>query len=503
MNKTARTPWMLAVAVISLSTAALTWTACTRSAEHSSHSAAAHATQYHCPMHPTYVSDKPGECPICGMKLVPIEAPAAVASTTATVKAAAPGERRISFYRSPMDPSIHSDRPAKDSMGMDFVPVYEDETAGAASSVPGRAAVLLPPERRQVLGIRSEPARRERIDRVIRTVGRIAPDERRLSHVHTKVEGYVEHLYVDFEGKLVRKGEPLLSIYSPDLVATQQEFLLALRAKRQLAGSQIASVAKGGADLLEAARERLLLWDIRPQDIAELERSGKVPRTLDLYAETSGYVTQKSLVQGMRVMPSDTLFDITDLSHLWVLADVYEADLPSIRVGMTAEATVPSLPDKTWRGPVTYIAPTVEEKTRTVKVRIELDNQAGTLKPEMFADVLLHVDLGSGIVIPDSAVIDAGDRKLVFVDREDGRLEPREVQVGAKLPTGFQVLRGVAEGDRVVTSANFLLDSESSLKAALSSMAQPSASPSSGSTRPLGAPQSPASTPAPPAGHRH
>ena len=188
-------------------------------------------------------------------------------------------------------------------------------------------------------------------------------------------------------------------------------------------------------------------------------------------------------------MPSDTLFDIADLSRLWVLADVYESDLPAIRLGMTAEITVPYLPGKAWRGPVTYIAPTVEEKTRTVKVRVEVDNRAAALKPDMFADVLLHVDLGAGIIVPDSAVIDAGDRKLVFLDREGGRLEPREIQIGAKLPTGFQVLSGLAPGERVVSSANFLLDSESSLKAALSSMAQ--------------SPTPPPASPAPSAGHQH
>jgi Cu(I)/Ag(I) efflux system membrane fusion protein len=275
----------------------------------------------------------------------------------------------------------------------------------------------------------------------------------------------------------VKKGEPLLSIYSPDLVATQQEYLLALRARRELAASDIRSVAQGGADLLEAARERFRLWDIRAEDIVELERTGRVRRTLDLYAESGGYVMQKNVVHGMRVMPSDTLFDIADLSHLWVLADVYESDLPAIRLGMAAEVTVPYLPDRTWRGPVTYVAPTVEEKTRTVKVRIEVDNQEDALKPDMFADVFLHVDLGVGLTVPDSAVINAGDRTLVFLDLPDGRLEPREVRLGAKLPSGFQVLHGLAPGDRVVTAANFLLDSESSLKAALSSMAPPSPAP--------------------------
>ncbi len=485
-TKTART--LLAVTVL-LSPIVLV--ACGRGAQRDAteHATTAPATRYHCPMHPNYVSGQPGNCPICGMRLVPLENPTVAPGAASATPSATPAKRTIAYYRSPMDPSIRSKVPAKDSMGMDYVPVYEDELLSPAATVGGRAPLVLSPERRALLGVRSEPVRQERLARVIRTVGRLAVDERRLAHVHTKVDGYVEHLYVDFTGKYVKQGTPLLSLYSPDLVATQEEYLLALRAQQQLAKSDIESVARGGLDLLQAARDRLLLWDVRPQDIAELERTGKVRRTLDLYAEASGFVTQKNVVHGMRVTPADTLFDIADLSHLWVLADVYVSDLPAIRMGMTAEVAIPYLPGRTWRGPVTYIAPTVEEKTRTVKVRVEIDNPADALKPDMFADVLLSVDLGPGIVVPDGAVIDAGDRKLVFLDHENGRLEPRDVQLGAKLPNGFQVLSGLAGGDRVVTSANFLLDSESSLKAALSAMAPSPASPGGESQ--------------PPAGHQH
>lgn len=415
------------------------------------------ATRYVCPMHPHYVSDKPGACPICEMKLVAAEA------------SPRPGERRIAYYRSPMDPAVRSEVPAKDSMGMDFVPVYEDEPGGSAVS--GRAAVTLSTERRQVLGIRSEPVRAARLLREIRTVGRVDLDERRLHHVHTKFDGYVEHLYVDFTGKYVKRGDHLLSIYSPELVATQQEYLLAYKAQQRLRDSGLPALAKGGADLLAAARQRLLFWDIRPEDIRELETSGVVGRTLDLFAEMSGYVVAKMALHGMRVTPADTLFDIADLSALWVLADVYESDLPSVRLGMQAELTLPYLPGRRWRGPVTYVNPTVEEKTRTVKLRIEVPNQDEKLKPGMFADVVLKVDLGEGLLLPESALIDSGDRKLVFVDRGEGRYEPREVTLGAKLPEGYRVLAGLEAGDRVVTAANFLLDSESSLKAALSAMA--------------------------------
>jgi Cu(I)/Ag(I) efflux system membrane fusion protein len=236
-------------------------------------------------------------------------------------------------------------------------------------------------------------------------------------------------------------------------------------------------VARGGIDLLDAARRRLLLWDIRPADIERLEATGEARRTLDLYSPVSGYVTQKMAVHGMRVAPVDTLFDIADLSHLWVFADVYEADLAAVPVGTPAELTLSYLPGRTWRGSVTYVAPVVDEKTRTVKVRVEVDNADGQLKPEMFADVVFKVGLGTGLVVPESAVLKTGERTLVFVDLDDGRLEPREVRVGSKVADGVQVLSGVSRGERVVTAANFLIDSESSLKAALTAIspAPPSA----------------------------
>jgi membrane fusion protein, copper/silver efflux system len=384
----------------------------------------ARAVQYRCPMHPSYVSDKPGNCPICGMKLVAFE------------------------------PSPGAAPPASTS-----------------APTADRSTLLLSPERRQMLGVRSEPVRRVALERTIRTVGRIAVDETRLHHVHTKYEAYVEQLHVDFTGKFVRKGQPLLSLYSPELMATQQEYLLAYRAQKQLGASQLPEVARGGVDLLEATRQRLLLWDIRPSDIAALERTGEVQRTLSLYSPVSGYVVQKTAYHGMRVTSADALFDIADLSHLWVLADVYESDLAAVRLGMPAEVTVTYLPGRTWRGRVTNVAPMVEEKTRTIKVRVEVDNADQELKPEMFADVVLRASMGTGLVVPESAVVRAGERQLVFLDLPGGAVEPRAVQLGAKVAAGVEVLGGLAEGERIVSSANFLLDSESSLKATVDALA--------------------------------
>ena len=421
-------------AALALAGSAGVWSACRRSVEQARPSREAATARYYCPMHPTYVSDSPGACPICNMKLVRFESPA-------------PGA----------------------ALG--------PEPAGP--HVAGRAVVTLSDERRRVLGVRSEPVRSASLARTIRTVGRVTPDERRLHHIHTKYEAYIEHLHVDYTGMFVNKGQPLASLFSPELVATQQEYLLASRAQKQLASSALPAVAQGGVDLLEAARRRLLLWDIREEDIARLEKTGEVRRTLDLYSPVSGYVTQKMALHGMRVTPVDTLFDIADLSRLWVLADVYESDLAAVRLGMPAELTLSYLPGRTWRGDVTYIAPTVEEKTRTIKVRIEVDNADGQLKPDMFADVILQSALGTGLVVPESALLKTGERTLVFADLGEGRLEPREVQVGPKVPGGVQVVSGVREGERVVTTANFLLDSESSLKAALSAL-----SPSTASTPP-------------------
>lgn len=453
---------LVVLAVVGLAGAGFVVACHRRAASAAAGAEGAQQQRYQCPMHPHYVSERPGDCPICGMRLVPMDT---------TPRPQATHERKVLYYRNPMEPSVRSDTPAKDSMGMDYVPVYDDE-ASAPQTVPGRAPIDLSPERRTALSIRTAPAAREDVVRVIRTVGKMAVDERRIHHVHTRFEGYVERLYVNYTGREVRQGETLLSVYSPELVATQQEYLLAYKARQELGASGIDSAAKGGVDLLAAARQRLLNWGIQPRQIRQLEESGTTSRNIDLHSEVTGYVVQKMVSEGQRVMPTDTLFDVADLSRVWVIADLYESDLPLVRLGTPVNVTVPYLPGRTWTGPVSWISPTVDDKTRTVKLRVEVGNADGQLKPDMYADVQLRADLGPGVVVPETAIVRTGERKLVFVEQADGKLAPREVQTGAKAERGTQILSGLAAGERVVTTANFLLDSESSLKAAVAAMTE-------------------------------
>lgn len=429
------------------------------------HEGPAHPDEYFCPMHPQIVRDKPGECPVCGMKLEKRQQDT-ISSPTAP-RAQVSGDRRILYYRHPMNPSVRSDRPAKDEMGMDYVPVYDDEEPPSGSTVPGRATVSVPADRAQLLGIHSEPVTDGSVGGALRTVGRVAIDERRREVVHAKYEGYVERLDVDFTGQPVKRGQSLLGIYSPELVAAQKEYLVARRAQARLGDSAVPGVAEGGRELATASRERLRYFDISPAEVTALEETGEIRRTITLRSPASGVVVEKLAVDGMKVAPADRLYEIADLSRVWVLADVYEKDLGTVRVGSPARIALPQQPGGEWRGTVAFVSPTVKPETRTVEVRLEVDSPAGVLKPDMFADVHFETPATSALTVPESAVIHTGERTLVFVDKGQGSYEPREVAVGERVAGRYQVLKGVTVGERVVVGANFLLDSESSLRAAI------------------------------------
>jgi Cu(I)/Ag(I) efflux system membrane fusion protein len=424
-------------------------------------SASAGATTYICPMHPEVVKDGKGSCPICGMDLVPKEeAPAAPAAAHET-------------WICPMHPEIVKDR--KESCpicGMDLVKKEEGasgEGAGEAG-VPGFATVTIDARKRQLLSLKTAKVERGTFGTGIRTVGRVAYDERRVHHVHTRFEAYVEHVAADFTGKYVRKGEVLAHVYSPELFATQQELLLALRAVRALGPSADASAREGAERLLDATRQRLRLWDVAQRDIAALEARGEPLRSFPIYAPTSGYVTARTAFHGMKVMPADTLFDIVDLSSVWVLADVYESELPRVKVGQTGRMTLAYRPGRSWTGKVTYVYPSLDEKTRTAKVRLEFANPREELKPEMFADVVLESAPRTALKVPDDAVLDSGTRKVVFVAKGEGVLEPREVKIGEQGGGAWEILSGLAEGEEIALGASFLVDSESRLASALAGM---------------------------------
>jgi len=405
---------------------------------------------------------------------------------SSTPAAGSESGRKVLYWIDPMHPAYKSDKPGiAPDCGMDLVPVYADEgTPAAASSVEGYSALTLPPDRQRAIGVAVGTVERRELVKTIRAAGRVAFDERRLHRVHAKFEGWVESLPVDYTGRPVRKGEPLLSIYSPELLATQQEYLLAARAKRELSSSGNAAVARGGADLYESARQRLLLWDIPPAEIARLERTGQPRKALTLVSPVTGVVTAKNVVRGARVMPAESLFEIADLSRLWVLADIYEAEAAFVRVGQTGRMTLSYLPGREWTGKVTFIAPVVQPETRTVSVRLEFANPDGVLKPDMFAEVALERSLGSVVAVPEAAVLSTGTRSIVFVVKEDGAFEPREVQVGTKTDGYWEIASGLEPGVKVVTQANFLIDSESRLKSALAGLSPPPGGHEHGSASP-------------------
>jgi len=331
---------------------------------------------------------------------------------------------------------------------------------GKAMEVPP-GAVQISPERQQLIGVKFGKVEKKPLEKVIRTVGRVDYDEKRLVTVSPKIGGWIEDLYVDFTGKYVKKGERLLAIYSPELVSAQEEYLIALRTAKAL----------GSRDsLVESARRRLKLWDISDGQIKALEERGQVSKTLNLHSPFNGFVLERMAFQGMNVMPGMALYKLADLSVVWLYADIYEYELPLIRLGQEATIELSYYPGETLRGKVIYIYPYMDAGTRTAKVRFEFPNPHGKLKPDMYANVQIKIPLGPKLAVPEGAIIDTGERQVAILDRGSGYFEPREVKLGTKVDHYYVVLKGLSAGDRVVTSANFLIDSESKFKEAVGGM---------------------------------
>ena len=371
--------------------------------------------------------------------------------------------KKLLYYRNPMGLPDTSPVPKKDPMGMDYLPVYEgeDETG---------SGLKISAEKIQKLGVKSEPAKLQILDKTVRASGRVEIDESRTFMVTAKFEGYIERLYVNTSGQPVGRGQPLFEVYSPELVSAQREYALAAQGVGKL--GEAGGEAQGAMrQLAESSLQRLKNWDISDEQVKALARSGEARRTLTFRSPVAGVVTEKKAVQGMRFMPGETLFQIADTAAVWVLADVFEQDIAAVNVGQKAKIRINAYPGEVFEGRIAYVYPTLKAETRTVPVRIELANPKGKLKPAMFADV----DIPAGgaqpvLTVPASAVIDSGSRQTVVVQLGEGRFEPRQVKLGQRGGEFVQVLDGVREGEMVVSSANFLIDAESNLKAALEGM---------------------------------
>lgn len=410
---------------------------------------------YTCGMHPWIVEKAPGNCPICAMKLTPKR------DTAGAGSAGGDGERKIVYWRAPMNPTEVYDKPGTSAMGMELVPVYEDEIIGGV-------VVRIDPVTRQNMGIRTKKVEKDDLVHTIRTYGHVTYDETRTVQVSLKTAGWIEKLHVDFTGIPVKKGQPLFEIYSPDLLAAQEEYLVAYRNAQRMSD-------KGRRNLLESAARRLAWFDISEEEITAIGKTGKPRKTLTINSPASGIVIAKNVEEGSYVKSGTLMFKISDLSRVWVETHIYEYELPWVEVGQEAEMTFPYLPGKTFTGKVTFIYPYLQAKTRDVVVRLEFENPGLSLKPDMYSDVRIRSrERGKGIVVPSEAVIRSGERNVVFVTREAGVFIPREVSLGLKLDGDrFQVLAGLAEGETVVTSGQFLLDSESKLQEAVQKMIRP------------------------------
>ncbi len=422
-----------------------------------------------CGMHPQVIQDHPGDCPICGMKLVPLAAgavsPPADSAKTGT------SERHILFYRNPMDPTVTSPVPMKDSMGMDYAPVYEDSAGGAGSDDSNGSdgpVVTISPAILQNMNMVTAPVERRDLSREIRTVGYLDFDQEKMVSVTTKFAGFVEKVYVNYVGEPVGRGQPLFEIYAPELVQTQEELISSLAFVRRLADAP-EDARQRAQGLVEAARNRLSYWDISADQIRKLVETGQVQRTLTITAPASGLVMERIPgLEGMAVKPGMELFHLADLSTLWLSVEIFEEQLPWLQKDAEASIALSYFPGEVFSGRVRFIAPQVAEKSRTLGLRIEVPNPGGRLRAGMYATVRFQPVLAkNAIVVPAFAVMRTGLRNIVIVSLGNGRFAPREVQLGAAGDREIVVLSGLEPGEEVVTSGQFLIDSESNLREAV------------------------------------
>ncbi len=396
---------------------------------------------YYCPMHPQVKSDEPGRCPICTMDLVPF------------VHAEEKTEPKIIFYRHPMNPEITADTPQKDSMGMDFIPVYEDALTDSST-------VTISPEVINNLGVRTSKVERQTLSRRIDTVGYVSPNESLIGHVHLRTEGWIENLTVNTVGDRVKKGQLLFTLYSPTLVNAQEEYIKALERKNER--------------LIDASKQKLKSLGISPSQINALTKTHEVQRTISIFSHHDGVVTALMVREGMYVEPSTETISIVDLSNVWLQAEIFEQQASWIAVDQKAVATIISSTDRTWSGTVDYIYPVLDPITRTLKVRLKFDNPDEILKPNMFAHVNIYSSPRENILVaPREAIIRDGNSERVIIALGDGRFSQRQVQTGIESEGQVEIVDGLDEGESIVVSAQFLIDSEASLKASFQRMQSP------------------------------
>jgi RND family efflux transporter MFP subunit len=423
---------------------------------------------YTCTMHPSVRSQDPdGKCPICGMDLVPVFKKNADTNASASGNAGqpAPGERKIKFYQSTMNPRETSPTPAKDSMGMAMEPVYEE--TGGAEKQPDE--FIVPVERQQQIGVTYATIEKQPFHYSLRTVGTVAYDQGRHWDYVARVDGYVSQLAVFSRGDLVEKGSPLMSLYSPDLLTTEDEFVSLLKTRDDARAKNQTALLESTDLLVDGAKQRLRLWNITDEQITNLENTRQPAETLTLYSPFKGVVQDLDVDQGRHVSVGDHLVDVADLSTVWVWAQFYQDELSLLQTGLPVSITSSSYPGEKFTGKISVIDPFINSEMRTARVRIEVGNAGYKLRPDMYVDVELDEDMGEGLAVPVGAVLPTGLHNIVFVDKGGGRLQPRFIELGRRYGDFFEVKSGLNENDRVVNSANFLIDAEAQVQGALKS----------------------------------